>query len=145
MTASISGWAPLRGLPRGSAGLQRAAEVIRAASPHHTSVYLYALEGETLVLRAFSGRPTDRTRIAVGEGVCGRAVATGSAQVVADVGEDPDYISCSVETRAECVVLVRRDGAVVGQIDIDSDVTRAFTGGDLESLEAAAALIAPAF
>jgi L-methionine (R)-S-oxide reductase len=65
--------------------------------------------------------------------------------VVADVGEDPDYISCSVETRAECVVLVRRDGAVVGQIDIDSDVARAFTGGDLESLEAAAALIAPAF
>ncbi|MGA2282716.1 MAG: GAF domain-containing protein [Candidatus Dormibacteria bacterium] len=138
-----STWEALRDLPAGAAGLERAARAVRAASPLHTSVYLYGLEGDTLALRAFSGRPTDHRRIRVGEGVCGRAVALGAAQVVADVASDPDYISCSLETRSECVVLVRRGGRVVGQIDIDSDVPDAFTAADVNSLERAAELIAP--
>ena len=136
-------WEPLRDLPRGTAGLERAARALRQASSRHTSVYLYGLEGETLVLRAFEGRPTDHTRIRVGEGVCGRAVASGGSQLVADVVGDPDYISCSLETRSECVVLIRRDGRVVGQIDIDSDVPDAFTPEDVIGLEKAADLLAP--
>jgi GAF domain-containing protein len=142
---SDSAWGPLRDLPRGIAGLERAARAIRQASSRHTSVYLYGLEGDILVLRAFSGRPTEHTRIRVGEGVCGRAVARGAAQVVADVAGDPDYISCSLETRSECVVLVRREGGVVGQIDIDSDVPGAFTAEEVMGLEEAAELIAPLF
>jgi GAF domain-containing protein len=138
-------WGPLHDLPRSIAGLDRAARAIRQASSRHTSVYLYGLEGDTLVLRAFSGRPTEHSRIRVGEGVCGRAVALGAAQVVADVAGDPDYISCSLETRSECVVLIRREGGVVGQIDIDSDVPGAFTAKDVIGLEAAAELIAPLF
>jgi GAF domain-containing protein len=138
-------WGPLRDLPRGTTGLERAARAIRQASPRHTSVYLYGLKGDTLVLRAFSGRPTEHTRIRVGEGVCGRAVASGVSQVVADVAGDPDYISCSLETRSECVVLVRHEGGVVGQIDIDSDVRDAFTAEDVDGLEEAAKLIAPLF
>jgi GAF domain-containing protein len=138
-------WAPLRDLPRGITGLERAAHAIRQASARHTSVYLYGLEGDTLVLRAWSGRPTEHTRIRVGDGVCGRAVASGVSQVVADVAGDPDYISCSLETRAECVVLVRHDGGVVGQIDIDSDVPDAFSAEDVTGLEAAAQLIGPLF
>jgi putative methionine-R-sulfoxide reductase with GAF domain len=138
-------WEPLRDLPRGITGLERAARAIRQASSRHTSVYLYGLEGDTLVLRAFSGRPTEHTRIRVGEGVCGRAVALDAAQVVADVASDPDYISCSLGTRSECVVLVRREGGVVGQIDIDSDTPAAFTAADISRLEDAAELIAPLF
>ena len=138
-------WEPLRDLPPGITGLERAARAIRQASSRHTSVYLYGLEGDTLVLRAFSGRPTEHTRIRVGEGVCGRAVALGAAQVVADVASDPDYISCSLGTRSECVVLVQREGGVVGQIDIDSDTPAAFTTDDVSSLEDAAELIAPLF
>jgi GAF domain-containing protein len=138
-------WEPLRDLPRGTPGLERAARAIRQASSRHTSVYLYGLDGDTLVIRAFSGRPTEHTRIRVGEGVCGRAVASGVSQVVSDVAGDPDYISCSLETRSECVVLVHRDGRVVGQIDIDSDVPDAFTAEDVNGLEEAAKLIAPLF
>jgi putative methionine-R-sulfoxide reductase with GAF domain len=142
---SDSAWGPLRDLPRGIAGLERAARAIRQASSRHTSVYLYGLEGDILVLRAFSGRPTEHTRIRVGEGVCGRAVARCAAQVIADVASDPDYISCSLGTRSECVVLVQREGGVVGQIDIDSDTPAAFTTDDVSSLEDAAELIAPLF
>ena len=138
-------WEPLRDLPRGTTSLERAARALRQASSRHTSVYLYGLESDTLVIRAFSGRPTEHTRIRVGEGVCGRAVASGVSQVVADVAGDPDYISCSLETRSECVVLVHRDGRVVGQIDIDSDVPDAFTAEDVNCVEEAAKLVAPLF
>ena len=138
-------WELLRDLPRGTTGLERAARAVRQASSRHTSVYLYGVEGDTLVLRAFSGRPTEHTRIRVGEGVCGRAVASGVSQVVADIAGDPDYISCSLETRSECVVPVHRDGRVVEQIDIDSDVPDAFTAEDVNCLEEAAKLIAPLF
>ena len=131
-------WEPLRDLPRGISGLERAARALRQASSRHTSVYLYGLEGDTLVLRAFSGRPTEHTRIRVGEGVCGRAVASGGSQVVADVAGDPDYISCSLETRSECVVLVHRDGRVVGQIDIDSHTPNAFGPAEEEAVRKAA-------
>lgn len=138
-------WESLRDLPRSTAGLERAARALREASSRHTSVYLYGLEGDTLVLAAFSGRPTEHTRIRVGEGVCGRAVASGVSQMIADVTGDPDYICCSLETRSECVVLVQRDGQVVGQIDVDSDVPGAFTAEELHGLEEAAGLIAPLF
>jgi L-methionine (R)-S-oxide reductase len=141
----VNPWEALHDLPRTATGLERAARAIRAASPRHTSVYLYGLEGEGLVLRAFSGRPTEHTRIRIGDGICGRAVAAGAHQVVAEVGGDPDYISCSLETRSECVVLVRRDDRIVGQIDIDSDIPNAFSPEDVLALEGAADLIAPLF
>ncbi len=139
------GWEGLRGLRPGPRGLESAARAIRAASPRHTGVYLYALEGEELALRAFSGRPTEHTRIRVADGVCGRAVAAGEDQVVEDVGADPDYISCSLATRSECVVLVRRDGRVVGEIDIDSDAPGPFPDTSLRDLRVAAGLIAHLF
>ena len=140
-------WQKLRRLPPDREGLRRAAEVIQAASPAWTSVFLYGLEGDTLVLRASVGRPTEHERIPVGKGVCGRAVARDRNQRVDDVTSDPDYLACSVECRSECVVLVRREGKVVGQIDIDidSDVPAAFSPRDLERLERAAALLAPLF
>lgn len=141
----MSAWEALTALPAGASGLERAAAAIRAASPRYTSVYLYALDGQALVLRGFSGRPTEHTRIRVGDGVCGRAVATGQDQNVAEVGGDADYISCSLDTRSECVVLVRHDDRVVGQIDIDSDVPHAFSSEDVASLRAAAVVIAPLF
>ncbi|HZV50755.1 MAG TPA: GAF domain-containing protein [Candidatus Dormibacteraeota bacterium] len=137
------GWPALEGLEREPDPLRRAAEVIRAGSPRYTGVYLYALRDRELVLRAHAGRPTPHLRIPVGRGVCGRAAATGAHQVVADVASDPDYLACSAETRSECVVLVRRDGEVVGQIDIDSDLPHAFDQDDVRRLEAAARLIAP--
>ncbi len=140
-----AGWTELAELEAGPRSLRRAAEIIKASSPAHTSVFLYALEGDTLVLRAQVGRPTIHERLAVGQGVCGRAVAEQADQIVHDVTADPDYIACSVECRSEIVVLVRRDGRIVGQIDIDSDQPAAFDTGAHGSLEAAAALIAPLF
>jgi L-methionine (R)-S-oxide reductase len=112
----------------GREGLLRiAAAKIRAAGPPYTSVYLYMLHGSELVLEAHAGRTTDHTRIPVGVGVCGTAVAMGKDQNVPDVRAVENYLACNSWTRSELVVLIRRGSLILGQIDIDSDVPDPFT------------------
>ena len=107
--------------------LRLAAGRIQAAGGPYTSVYMYMLQGEELVLEAFAGRDTEHTRIAVGQGVCGTAVATASDQNVPDVRARENYIACNVWTRSELVVLIRRGSVILGQIDVDSDAPDPFT------------------
>jgi L-methionine (R)-S-oxide reductase len=107
--------------------LRIAAEKIRAAGPPYTSVYLYMLHGDELVLEAFAGRQTEHTRIPVGIGVCGTAVARGQDQNVPDVRAIQNYLACNVWTRSELVVLIRRGALILGQIDVDSDVPDPFS------------------
>jgi GAF domain-containing protein len=107
--------------------LQMAADRMQSAGPPYTSVYLYMLHGDNLALEAFAGRETEHTRIAVGHGVCGTAVATGKDQNVGDVRAITNYIACNTFTRSELVVLIRRGDTILGQIDVDSDVPDPFT------------------
>ena len=106
--------------------LRIAAEKIHGAGPPYTSVYLYMLHGDELVLEAFAGRETEHTRIPVGVGVCGTAVARGQDQNVPDVRAVENYLACNVWTRSELVVLIRRGASILGQIDIDSDMPDPF-------------------
>jgi GAF domain-containing protein len=110
-----------------AAMLKLAAERIRAAGSPYTSVYMYMLHGDDLVLEAFDGRETEHTRIPVGQGVCGTAVATREDQNVPDVRAIGNYIACNIWTRSELVVLIRRGELLLGQIDVDSDVPDPFT------------------
>ena len=107
--------------------LALACERIRAWGSPFTSVYAYMLHGDTLVLEAYAGRETEHTRIPVGKGVCGTAVATGEDQNVPDVSAVGNYLACNLETRSELVVLIRRGATILGQLDIDSDVPAGFT------------------
>ena len=117
--------AALRGAFTRDAGrtalLQLAAERIRLSGEPYTSVYMYMLHGDELVLEAYSGRDTDHTRIPVGKGVCGTAVATATDQNVPDVRARENYIACNTWTRSELVVLIRRGNTILGQVDVDSD------------------------
>jgi len=106
--------------------LQMACERIRAWGPPYTSVYAYMLHRNELVLEAHAGRDTDHTRIPVGKGVCGTAVAEQRDQNVADVTAIGNYLACNVFTKSELVVLIRRGEHILGQIDIDSDVPNGF-------------------
>ena len=107
--------------------LRTAAEKIRAAGGPYTSVYMYMLHGNELVLEAYAGRETEHTRIVVGDGVCGTAVASGEDQNVPDVRAISNYIACNTWTRSELVVLIRRGAEILGQIDVDSDEPDPFT------------------
>src|ERR1700693_4868494 len=73
-----------------------------------------------LVLGAFEGAPTPHTRIPLNQGICGAAVSSGQTVVVDDVGKDPRYLACSLETKSEIVVPVFVHGKVGGELDVDS-------------------------
>jgi len=107
--------------------LQLACDRLRGWGAPFTSVYAYMLHDGELVLEAFSGRETEHTRIPVGRGVCGTAVATGEDQNVPDVAALGNYLACNLETKSELVVLIRRGRTTLGQLDIDSDVPAGFT------------------
>src|SRR5438034_381445 len=94
--------------------LRLACDRIRALGAPYTSVYAYMLSGDELVLEAFSGRDTPHTRIPVGRGVCGTAVATGRDQSVPDVTAAGNYLACNLETKSELVVLIRRGATILG-------------------------------
>lgn len=106
---------------------------------------IYLLVDGTLVVGPFAGadEPPEHSRIEVGDGVCGTAVAENENQLVEDVRELDNYLACSLSTRSELVVLIREDGRIVGQFDIDSDERAAFTNEDEGLLEELAALISP--
>lgn len=122
--------------------LALAAQLIRDAGPPYTSVYLYMLHGDQLVLEGHSGRDTEHTHIAVGHGVCGTAIATGEDQNVGDVQGVENYIACNLFTRSELVVLIRRGPKILGQIDVDSDVPDPFTDDEQRAVRAIADALA---
>lgn len=68
-------------------------------------------------------------------GVCGAAARTGEVRIVADVSAFPDHIACSSTTRSEIVLPVRdAGGALLGVLDIDSDLPAAFDDTDAAGL-----------
>ena len=103
---------------------------MHAAGSPYTGVYLYMLHDDELVLEAHEGRPTEHTRIPVGQGLCGQAVAERRDINEADVASAPGYLACSLETRSELIVLIRRHGEILGQIDVDSDVAAGFSDAE---------------
>ena len=122
--------------------LTMAAELIRECGEPYTSVYLYMLHGDDLVLEAYAGRDTEHTRIKVGHGVCGTAVATGLDQNVPDVRARENYIACNLFTKSELVVLLKRGGTILGQIDVDSDVLDPFTEEEVAEVRKVAEALA---
>jgi GAF domain-containing protein len=108
--------------------LQMACDRLRAlgGGAPYTSVYAYMLHGDELLLEAHAGRNTEHTRIPVGVGVCGTAVAEKQDQNVPDVSAAGNYLACNAFTKSELVVLIRRGDHIIGQIDIDSDVPAGF-------------------
>ena len=120
-------------------------EVVRLVHDAHPSwdwSGIYVMQDGVLVLGPKTA-PADHSRIEVGEGVCGTAVAEDKNQVVEDVREVENYLACSIHTRSEIVVLIRHAGEIVGQFDIDSDTVGAFTSEDEALLEEIGEVVAP--
>jgi L-methionine (R)-S-oxide reductase len=126
---------------KGRALEQRIVELLRAL-PTYSSNFVYRLEGDTLVLDAFTGEATEHTRIPVGHGVCGTAVAENANQLIEDVSKLQNYLCCSLKAKSEIVVLIRRDGEILGQIDVDSHEIGAFDKNDEAFLKELAAILA---
>ena len=94
----------------------------------------YKMEGGILVLYPFQGK-TACTKIAVGKGVCGTAVAQDRTQLVSDVHQFPGHIACDCASNSEIVVPIHVNGEIWGVLDIDSPSLNRFTEEDREGLE----------
>jgi GAF domain-containing protein len=109
------------------APLGSAVRYVSSLSPKFNWVGIYLLKGKTLELGPYIGAKTEHTRIKVGQGVCGTAVAQDADMNVPDVSKSNNYLACSLETQSELVILIRdAQGHVLGQIDIDSHQRGAF-------------------
>ena len=114
-------------------------KILNSTVPTYSWVGIYLVEGNDLVIDAWAGpAATEHTRIPIGKGVCGFAAKAGRTEIVSDVSKDPRYLQCFLSTKAEIVVPISHEGAVVGEIDIDSDHLDAFSSVDREFLEAVA-------
>lgn len=103
-----------------SSPLGSAVRYIAALSPRFHWVGIYVLKGKFLVLGPYLGEHSERTRIPIGKGVCGTAVAENADQNVPNVRE-------RAKIRSELVALIRSPkGKILGQFDIGSHVSDAF-------------------
>ncbi|KMQ69312.1 MULTISPECIES: GAF domain-containing protein [unclassified Chryseobacterium] len=100
-----------------------------------TGFYFKNGDKDELKLGPYVGAPTDHTIIPYGKGICGQVAVSNETFVVPDVNEESNYLSCSIDTKAEIVVPIFKDGQNIGQIDIDSHTVDPFTDEDRELLE----------
>lgn len=123
--------ARLDALAAGEAGFESILEAavggLHELNPRFQWTGIYELfPDEVLRLGPFVGAPTDHVFIAVGQGVCGTAVARRCNMNVPDVRQVANYLACSSEARSELVVLIRSGDVIHAQIDIDSHQIAAF-------------------
>ena len=130
----------ISGVPHETANLANASALLYSELPRLNWAGFYLLEAETLVLGPFQGKPAC-IEIPLSRGVCGAAASSGKTVVVPDVHAFPGHIACDGASRSEIVVPLRRGGAVVGVMDLDSPEPGRFTEEDRAGLEAFAAVL----
>lgn len=131
----------LTGEPDGTANAANAAAVIFHTLPRLNWAGFYFLQGDTLVLGPFQGRPAC-VRIALGAGVCGTAARERRSILVPDVHAFPGHIACDTASQSELVVPLIRDGTLLGVLDLDSPDLARFDAADQIGCEALAVAIA---
>ena len=94
----------------------------------------YLMEEDQLVLGPFQGKPAC-IEIPVGKGVCGTAAAGNRTILVENVHEFPGHIACDGASNSEIVIPIRKQGKVIGVLDIDSPVYARFSEEDRFGLE----------
>lgn len=128
--------------PDAVANMANAAALLWHSLPDLNWAGFYRHRDGALVLGPFQGKVAC-VRIAIGAGVCGTAAATRATQIVADVHAFPGHIACDAASRAELVVPIVHQGALLGVLDLDSPVAARFDHADAAGCEVLARLLAP--
>ena len=121
-------------VPYAITNLSNAAALLWQELPDINWAGFYKMEDGQLILYPFQGKPAC-TRIQVGRGVCGTAVAEDKTQRVANVHEFPGHIACDSASNSEIVVPIHVNGEIWGVLDIDSPYLNRFTEDDKAGLE----------
>ena len=115
---------------------RRIAELIREAGGYRW-VGIYDVSSNEIAAIAWSGRGDPAfPRFPVTQGLNGAAVSSGKTVIVGDVMQDARYLTTLGNTRSEMVVPVRnKSGAIVGTIDVESEIVDRFQDADRELIE----------
>lgn len=111
---------------------------------------IYVFDPLTKSLRGYEviGYETDITQTEpfyAGKGIIGRVLETGKGVVVQDVTTDPYYIRAREETQSELAAPIVGSGdRIIGVINLESDLPRAYTETDLQLLKMFASMVAVA-
>ncbi|MCB0285757.1 MAG: GAF domain-containing protein [Calditrichaeota bacterium] len=118
--------------------LMNICKLLESEIPYFDWVGFYIVDPESpreLVLGPYVGAETDHTRIGFGTGICGQAAEREETFVIQDVSKEDNYLACSLTVKSEIVVPVFKNGAIIGELDIDSHVLEPFTPADKQYLE----------
>lgn len=122
------------GVPHLTANLANASALLNQALGNINWVGFYLLDGDTLILGPFQGKPAC-VEIKTGSGVCGTAVAKDEVMLVKNVHEFPGHIACDSASNSEIVVPIHfPDGTLMGVLDIDSPILERFDDNDRQGL-----------
>jgi len=109
--------------------LSNTSAFIMTEMPNLNWAGFYLLEGETLFLGPFQGKPAC-TEIKIGKGVCGTAVKEDRNIIVKDVHEFPGHIACDAASNSEIVLPIKAKGKILGVLDLDSPNIGRFSEAD---------------
>jgi sigma-B regulation protein RsbU (phosphoserine phosphatase) len=127
--------------------LARVAEVVKRVIDYEMfGILLLDEDGQELVLRrAVSyGSIPEKTRIKLGEGLCGTAALTKQPILVGDVSADPRYLNLIPQARSELVIPLLHKDRLVGVFDLESTVLNHFTEEHIKVLTPLASQVAVA-
>lgn len=117
------------------ANLSNAAALLNQFIDRVNWVGFYLTENTELVLGPFQGLPAC-VRIPFGRGVCGTSAEQKATVLVEDVHQFPGHIACDAASQSEIVVpMVKKDGTLLGVLDIDSPEKSRFDETDQKYLE----------
>jgi GAF domain-containing protein len=121
------------------------AEVVRGLRDYRwTGVYDVGKEMVSIIAYSGPGAPAYPS-FPTSKGLTGFAIREKATVVVADVREDPRYLTAFGTTRSEIIVPVLdpQRGEVIGTIDVESEHADAFSSGDQQLLEECAKAALP--
>ncbi|MBQ1235723.1 MAG: GAF domain-containing protein [Oscillospiraceae bacterium] len=124
----------ISGVPHPIANMANAASLLYNSLEDLNWAGFYLMENGILVLGPFMGKPAC-IEIPVGKGVCGIAVAENRSQLVYDIHQFPGHIACDSASNSEIVIPLRKDGEIIGVLDIDSPSIGRFSEADKLCLE----------
>ena len=124
----------IHGVPHTIANLANASALLYQTLPDLNWAGFYLMENGILVLGPFQGKPAC-IEIPVGKGVCGTSVQRGETILVKNVHEFPGHIACDGASNSEIVIPIRKNGGIIGVLDIDSPSLSRFDENDRAGLE----------
>ena len=125
------------------ANLSNVSAILNGALKEINWVGFYLMKNESLILGPFQGKLAC-VHIEIGRGVCGTAVKEERTQLVDDVHVFPGHIACDSASNSEIVVPLKKDGKILGVLDIDSPKLARFDKEDQIHLEKIAEILVQA-